>query len=167
MISRRQEIELPEIKAQVIEYQRMAVKCTCGKVQKGKYPDHIKSTIQFGNKLKSSMVYLNVAQLIPYKRLEELSRDLLGVSISKASIENILESSTKKAGPVYQSILNIVKASTWVGSDETSKKVGIKKCWEWVWQSKDATFYAVDYSRAYHAVQTHFGETYKGLYPYV
>ena len=161
--SRRQEIEIPPVQPIITEYQEIENTCRCGTINIGKYPDHIKTNIQFGSRIKGLMVYLNVRQLIPYKRLQEMSSDLFGLDIAKASIENMLESATVKSGPIVESILQGLKKGKWVGSDETSKKVGVKKYWEWVWMNAKASYYAIDPSRGYKVVQEYFGETYEGV----
>ena len=62
---KRQEIEIPPIKPHVTEYQKVEVKCSCGTCNTGQFPEHVKSSLQLGQQLKSFLIYLNVAQLIP------------------------------------------------------------------------------------------------------
>ena len=159
---KRQEVEIPKIKPTVTEYQRMITQCKCGHCNVGKFPNHIKGPVQIGSKMKSFLIYLNTVQLIPYKRLTELSEDLFNFRICKRTIENALEEGAEKGQAIYKSILNIVKNGKWVGSDETGTKVNGEKWWEWVWQSKDANYYAIDKSRGYQVVKKHFGEDYDG-----
>ena len=122
----------------------------------------MKSSLQLGQQLKAFLIYLNVAQLIPFKRLTEMMKDLFNVSVCKRSIENSLEQAATKATPVYKQIMTIIKAQKWVGSDETGKRVKGKRWWEWVWQTDIASYYAIDKSRGYQVVKTHFGEDYTG-----
>ena len=159
----RQEIDIPEIKPMVTEYQKMIVKCSCGTINKGLFPSSVRAHVQIGQRMKSFLVYLNIVQLIPYQRLSSVCTDLLGFNLCKRSIENSLEEAKKNSEPIYDDIMAMLKASPWIGSDETSKKVKGKKWWEWVWQNNIASYYAVEDSRGYKAVQTHFGENYKGV----
>ena len=161
-VEARQEVEIPPIKAYVIEHQKMAITCSCGHYQTGQFPEDIRAHIQLGSHLKSFLVYLNVAQLIPYKRLTDVMSDLFGTRVCKRSIENSLEQAATKAEPVYKQIMDLIKQSKWVGSDETGKRVKGKRWWEWVWQSTVASYYAIDQSRGYQVVKTHFGEDYSG-----
>lgn len=159
---KRQEIEIPKIEPTVTEYQKIEVVCSCGHCNKGKFPSHIKAYLQIGPVMKSYMIYLNTVQLIPFNRLTELSRDIFNFMISQKTIENALDEGAKKGKTVYQSIMGMVKKNKWTGSDETGTKVNGKKWWEWVWQNNQASYYAIEKSRGYQVVKTHFGEDYEG-----
>jgi transposase len=161
-VEARQEVEIPPIKAHVIEYQKMAITCSCGHCQTGQFPKNIRAHVQLGACLKSFFVYLNVAQLIPYKRLTNVMSDLFGIRVCKRSIENSLEEAATKAEPVYKQIMYLIKQSKWAGSDETGNRVKGKRWWVWVWQSTVASYYAIDQSRGYKVVKNHFGEDYAG-----
>src|SRR5438876_9715405 len=64
---RRQRVDLPEIKAQVTEYQALDVRCPgCQHVTRGTFPDEVRSSIQFGPLLKGIALYLLYGQLVPY-----------------------------------------------------------------------------------------------------
>jgi len=162
VVEKRQEIDIPPITPVVTEYQKIQITCSCGAQNNGVFPDNITSNIQMGVRIRSFLIYFNVVQLIPYKRLTDVCADIFGLSVSKGSIENFLETATQKSMDIYHTIMHILKSSDWVGSDETSKKVGIKKWWEWVWQNNRASYYAVENSRGYKVVQKHFGENYEG-----
>ena len=160
---KRQEIEMPSIKPVVTEYQKLQVKCACGTKHVGTFPVEISSNIQMGPAMRGLLIYFNVVQLIPYQRLSDVCSDIFGFSVSKGSIENFLEIASQKSMALRNQIMQILKNSPWVGSDETTKKVGIKKWWEWVWQNTQASYYAVEDSRGYKVVQKHFGENYQGI----
>jgi transposase len=162
VVEKRQEVEIPPIKAHVIEYQKIAITCSCGHCNMGQFPEQVKGHVQLGQKLKSFLVYLNVSQLLPYKRLTQLMDDLFNIKICKRSVENSLEEATTKSKPVYDEVKQIVKNSKWVGSDETGNRVEGKRWWEWVWQSEIASYYVINRSRGYKVVRDHFGEDYEG-----
>ena len=113
--------------------------------------------------MQSFLIYLNIVQLIPFKRLSILCKDLLNFPLCKRSIENILNRAYDKAQPLYQSIMAIIKSCLWVGADETGKRVEGKRWWEWVWQTYKATFYVISPSRGYNVVKENFGEDYRGI----
>jgi len=82
VISKRQEVDIPPIKPESIEYQQEEIKCTCGHCNKGEFPKHIASPMQIGQNLKSFIVYLNISHYIPFKRLKQLIKDLLNIPVS-------------------------------------------------------------------------------------
>ena len=59
IVNTRQEIDIPEIKAKVIEYQQYEIECECGHCNRGEFPNHLKATgvIQVGKNLTSFLVY--------------------------------------------------------------------------------------------------------------
>ncbi len=162
VIEKRQEIEIPTIKPRVIEYQKVSILCECGHCNVGQFPEHIQASVQIGQKMRSFLIYLNVKQVIPYKRLTELCTDLFGFNLCKRSIENALEEAAIKGQSVYGKIMESIKASLWVGSDETGMRVKGSRWWQWVWQNNEASYYAIDQGRGYAVVKEHFGEEYEG-----
>jgi transposase len=162
VISRRQEMDIPPIKPLITEYRQIEIKCECGCLNKGEYPSNIKAPFQMGRNIQSFLVYLNVSQLIPYGRLEQLCKDIFNFSLCKRTIENILEKAYEKGKPLHKDIMDIIKGSPWVGADETGERVEGERWWKWVWQNIKATYYAIDKSRGYKVVKEHFGEDYSG-----
>ena len=162
LVEKRQVIDIPPIIPIVTEYQSMDKPCSCGHHNRGLFPDEVTAPVQLGANVQSFLVYLNVAQVIPLKRLETLCSDLFNLRLCKRTIENILEKATQKGEPVKASILKIVQKSEWVGSDETGSRVEGSRWWQWVWQSLSATYYAIDKSRGYNVVEKYFGEDFDG-----
>ncbi len=162
VISRRQQADIPPIEPCITEFQQEEIRCSCGHPNKGEFPDYIKSPFQLGQNLKSFIVYLNTAHYIPYKRLSQLVDDLLNIHISEGTIDNTLDYFYSQGIPIYNSILTDIKQQKWTGSDETGTKVNGKNWWQWVWQNKVGSFYAIEPSRGYQVVEKYFGSNYIG-----
>lgn len=158
LISKRQEVILPPIVPQIIEYQQFACQCGCGHYQKADYPAHITAPIQFGSQIVALVNYFNVFQYIPYQRLKLLFSDIFNLSISEGSIENLLNKGATKSKPIYQAIFENVKNASYVGSDETGAKVNGEKFWIWVWQNAKNTFLKASPSRGFDTVEALFPE---------
>jgi hypothetical protein len=79
----------------------MAITCHCGQPHVGQFPGHVTAYVPLGKQLKSFLIYLNVAHVLPYDRLTQVMTDLFGIRICKRSIENSLEEAATKATPVY------------------------------------------------------------------
>jgi len=160
---KRQERDIPEIKVTVTEYQQIVKKCKCGHLNEGKFPEHIKAQVQIGTNAKTLVTYLNIAQLIPYKRLTQIAEDLFGFPLCEGSVENILNIAKENAKLLPQLIMAKLKTSLWVGSDETGVRVNGKRNWLWTWQNKEASYYAIEEGRGYAVVEKHFKDDYKGI----
>lgn len=156
LTSKRQEVVLPPIQPQYIEYQQYGCVCSCGHHQKAAYPKGINAPIQFGSEISALVSYFNVFQYLPYGRLKLLFKDIFNLSISEGSIQNLLNKSASKGECVYNAILNEIETSSYVGSDETGAKVNGEKWWIWVWQNIENTFLKASNSRGFNTVETLF-----------
>lgn len=163
IMSRRQVVDIPPIKAEVTEHQQLEKTCpSCGHKNIGRFPDGIRAPVQFGPYFQSLILYLSIRHHIPYNRVAEIIEELMGEKISERTIENILELANKRAGPIYELIKKRLKGSTCVGSDETGTRVNGVNFFLWVWQNMFYSFFAVDKRRSYKTVQKYFGEDFKG-----
>ena len=163
VLTTRQEVDIPPIKPIVTEYQQIKKICKCGSKNIGSYPKEIKSHIQFGENLKATALYLNVSHYVPFERTTKILSDLLGISLSEGSLENILEKAKEKAEPYYQWIREKLKKSDWVGSDETGFRFGGENGYRWVWQNSLFSFFVSHKNRSYQVVKDYFGEDYEGI----
>lgn len=163
-VGKAQVVDIPPIVPIITEYQKLSVRCACGHTNTGQFPAGVTSFggIQLGSSISSFLVYMNIAQHLPYQRLQILVTDLLHLSVSQGTIENKLEEAGITANPIQESILAFLHSSQWVGSDETGTKVQGKRWWQWVWQNTQASYYAISPSRGYKVIQEYFGEAYHG-----
>lgn len=164
LIARSQVVDIPPIVPIVTEYQAVARTCACGHVTKGHLPREAAAsgTVQIGGNASSLLVYLNSAHHLPYQRLQQVSSDLFGLSLSQGTIANKLEQAAIAAAPLKQTILDFLHQSLSVGSDETGVRVAGKRIWQWVWQNAKASYYAISGHRDYQTAKDNFGECYTG-----
>lgn len=153
LLSKRQLIKLPPIEPIYIQYNQYGCLCGCGHHQKASFPKGVNSYIQYGPSIISLVSYLNVFQYVPYKRLQELLKDVFQLPISQGTIENLLNKTAKKSQPFYQAILDQIKSANYVGSDETGAKVNGEKWWIWVWQNLKNTFLKASDNRGFRTVE--------------
>lgn len=154
--SKRQVVDIPPIQPIYTEYRQYEVRCSCGHCQKAAYPSGVNAPIQYGISVVALVSYFNVYQYVAYKRLRELFTDVFSLPISEGSIENLLNKGAKKATPIYEHILELIKESKYVGSDETGAKVKGEKWWIWVWQNLKNTFLKASSSRGFDTVKAIF-----------
>ncbi|MFT4568518.1 MAG: transposase, partial [Saprospiraceae bacterium] len=85
----RQVVDIPMPKIEVTEYLVYNYQCLCcGTSVSSPIAKELKQEVQYAPKIKSMVNYLNVYQLIPYKRLTELIQVVNGHKISQGSISN-------------------------------------------------------------------------------
>lgn len=131
-IGRRQLIDIPPIIPITTEYRNHEIVCDCGNCQQGSYPEGLTNHIQYGKNIQSIIIYQNVYQYVPFKRLQDFFGKIMGLKISKGTLENIIRRTSKKAENTYEQLRKVIEVSFFVGSDETGAKLKGKKMWFWV-----------------------------------
>ena len=156
VVTRRQEIEVPQISALVVEHQQMAVACTCGCNNLGTFPDGVAPGVQFGKSFEALTAFLCTRHYIPVKRVQEIYKGMLGVSISTGAISRLMRRMAKRCEAAYADIKLGVKRAIYIGADETGAKVNGEKGWFWVWQTPEFTYIVFAISRGFEVIEEHF-----------
>jgi len=156
IIGKRQVIDIPVIKASVIEHQIFQTTCTCGYVSTGNFPVVVSSQVQYGNNLIALTAYLSSRQYVPYARLSELVKSITNISMSEGTIFNLLNKAANIVLPIYQGIKEEVEKATTVGGDESGVKVKNENYWAWTWQTILATYIVIAKSRGFVTVNKTF-----------
>ncbi len=143
----RQVVDIPVIKQIVTEHRVYRHQCTCGHMFESDFPNGVDWPVSYGKNIESLIGYLNVRQYLPFKRLQEMMRDVFGVSISEGGLHYLLNRLSCKGVAAYEMIRQTVLNSSVIGTDETGMKINGKKHWFWTWQSKLATFIAASSNR--------------------
>ncbi|MDR1225043.1 MAG: IS66 family transposase [Tannerella sp.] len=130
--------------------------CSCGHVTQGDYPAEAHSSICYGSGIQALTAYFHARQYIPYERMEELYRDLFGLSISSGILVSLTGKFSEKASGVYAAIHDRIHHSPVVGADETGTCIKGKNAWSWVFQTPEATFIHTDSSRGKTVIESLF-----------
>lgn len=149
----RQVIDLPEIKIKVTEHRAEVKKCTCGHINKAKFPEGITQPVQYGTKIKATSVYLNQYQFIPYDRQEEFFEDLFNHHISKGTLASMNQSCYDSLETVENNIKEALKNDEGaVHYDETGIHIDKKLNWLHVTSNNQYTYYHVHNKRGSEAI---------------
>lgn len=123
VIERRQVLELPVLRAQVIEHQTMRSMCSCGAVHAGVFPAQVTAPVQYGRRLKAVCVNLNQQQFVPLARTCEVMADTFGVLVSETSVLAFTHEAALVLQPICQQIGQAVQAAPVVCADETGIRI--------------------------------------------
>ena len=127
---RRQEVELPPVKAQVTEHQAQIKACrNCGAQTRGEFPLGLNSPIQYGTRIRASLIYLKDYALLPFQRSVELMHDLFGVPICTGTLANIEQQCSQKLQATVELIKEQVRHAEVGHFDETGMKINGKLFW--------------------------------------
>lgn len=137
----KQVLDIPIPKIEVTEHIFYNYKCRCcGENISSPLAQELNQEVQYGVNIKSVVNYLNVYQLIPYKRLTELLEVIYGHKISQGSISNFnKELNDKLGGFVEQVKLSLCHSTKVLHSDETGCMVSKALHWVHVYSDKTKT----------------------------
>ena len=165
VLSRRQEIEIPEKPIQVIEHQRLEKQCPCcGHRNQGHWPADLTGNVQYGRRFKAFCLYLLNYQLLPYERTGELLATLFGYQPGGGTLQSILDHAYDTLEPIEQAIKGAIRASPVGHADETSIRVDGRTKWLHVVSTLAYTYY---YWNQYRGQKAHLADgllpTYAGI----
>ena len=155
-VSRRQVFDIPVIAPEIIEYRQYRIACGCGHFQKADCPEDVSNHVQYGKNIQSLVVYQSIYQYMPFQRLQDFFAKVVGVPLSKGTLENILRRCSLKAENAYQQLRKVVEVSLFVGPDGTGAKVKGEKSWFWVWQTSFVTYMLAACSRSKKVIEDTF-----------
>ncbi len=160
---KHQVIDIPEIKLEVTEHQVFRRVCPCGYVTTGGFPAEANAPVSYGNNIESLIGYFHTRQYIPFKRMQEIFKDIFNTPISEGGIHYLLSKLVKKSQPAYDLIKQKLLSNTKyaIGADETGMKVAGNKHWAWTWQNDEATFITITDNRAQRSITENFENGFK------
>jgi transposase len=126
-----QQVEIPLISARVIQHDRHAVRCGCGRVSLAPAPPGtgVPGTVSYGPNLQAWCVYLMVTHAVPVHRCAELIASLTGAAPSAGFIHGMLARAAAAVAQVNALIRCLIIAGPAVCCDETPIRAGPGPAW--------------------------------------
>ena len=125
----RQVADLPPIELHWVEHRSRRLRCSCGHVTAGEFPDGVNAPAQYGPGLRAAAAYLCGYQHVPYDRARQLFADLLGAQVSTGWIVNSVASVSDATIPVVAAIADAIAGADVAPFDETGARVDGKPHW--------------------------------------
>ncbi|HEV8191279.1 MAG TPA: IS66 family transposase [Ktedonobacterales bacterium] len=145
---RRQVQDVPLLRLRSTEHQALHVYCpSCQAVSVGTFPRGVPSRAQYGPRLRALAVYLVEQQLVPYARVRALLADLLGATLSRASLVQWVEQAAQALAPVEEGVKQALARGPLLHSDETGVRRAGTLAWAHVASTPRLTHYAVHAKR--------------------
>ena len=141
-VVKRQVIDIPDIKTMTTEYQADVVDCPdCHTINTAKFPEEASQSVQYGNNLKSIIVYMKSQNLIPYKRLREFFEDIFSVSISEGTFVNVENKCSELLKPFENKVKKALTDSEKIHCDESGVRIENDTKWVHVASNEQFTHY--------------------------
>jgi hypothetical protein len=136
-----QRVEIPLVTARVIQHDRHAVACGCGRAHLAPVPAGAGApgTVTYGPNLQAWCVYLMAAHHVPVHRCAELIETLTGAKPSPGFVHGLLARAAAAIGPATMLIRSLVIAAPAVCCDETPVRAGPGPAWRKHWLLTAAT----------------------------
>jgi transposase len=119
----------------VTEHHQIGKYClTCGGQTSSALPGTLDYyDAQYGDNIRNLISYLSTRQYCSVSRIAECIRILTGAKISTGFVWETVHRKAQELRPVHEQLLEKIKSSDVVGSDETGCRIGGQKKWMWVW----------------------------------
>jgi transposase len=157
LLDSRQVIDLPPIKATIIEHQIYRRICTCGQRVVGEFPKEATNNVSYGPQISAYIAYLNVRQYMPTNRIQEYFEKVYNLHMSEGTICNKLKDMAGQLQIPYNKIReNLINSTTYVGGDETGCKIDGDKAWMWTWQNETNTYIVPSENRKASTINENF-----------
>ncbi len=145
---KRQVFDIPAIHIEVTEHKAEIKFCPrCGKANKGVFPDQVTQPVQYGDNVKSHVVYFNNYHHIPVARTGEIFEDVFGHRISEAVIINSSNEGATAVAPSTEATKEQLKQADVAHFDESGLRVKGKLHWLHVASNDTLTYYEVHKKR--------------------
>ena len=136
LMERYDKIDIPVIKPIVTRVERYGCKCDyCGQEQIAIVPVEMERGSPFGERIAALVTTMRYSHGISYGRMQQMLSEVFGLEISEGAIANLLTRVQGQLESEVSGILQALKTSRLVCSDETSARVKGKNQWEWVFQN--------------------------------
>ncbi len=153
-ILRRQVVDVPELAPCVYEHQVEEKSCpSCQRFTQASFPQGVTAPVQYGERIGAIAVYLLQQHLLPLARACEILSDLLGCSMSQATISALIERTASQLEPIEELTKTALSLEAVLHQDETGLYVAGKRQWLHVSATATLTHYAVHPSRGKQALQ--------------
>lgn len=147
-IVKRQVFDLPAVQVEVTEHRAEMKFCSCCQKQViASFPSEVKAYTQYGNRVRSWIVYYQNQHLIPEDRIQELFMDMYNLPIARASIATFNKMAYEQLETFEAKVLAFAKEAPVKNLDETGFRVGGKTQWMHTLSTPDCTYYHVSPKR--------------------
>ena len=142
-----QQIELPEIKMDVIHYVLHKCRCPkCGNTVKAQLPSECRPG--YGPRLSALIAEMSGTQGNSRETVQGFCKSVLGFSISTGAIQNVIDRASEAIKPFYDAIAEIAQNSRINHIDETSWFQSGTLKWLWVMANTAVSFFMIHSHRS-------------------
>ncbi len=154
-----QVVSILELKPIVKEIRHYITVCkNCGeRIQSHAPRKRGSNAVVYDATVKSLVVYLSVVMFLPYGRIENFFKEVLGLQVSQGSFVNWVNEAKENAAPAIEKIKECIMKSAVVGFDESGLYCNKKLDWTWIAQTVYFTLLFHGSGRSHKELESRFG----------
>lgn len=163
------EIDIPEIKPIVTLFLMLSGKCPeCGQRHWMCHPDQISravgaSGVVIGPRAKALASNFKHRFGASYGKVSEALSDAFQLKVTRGAWQQADRRMALQAQPIYQALIEALRACTVVHGDETGWRIGTLSAWLWVFTHQKLTVYTIETSRGHEVAVNILGKEFKGV----
>ncbi|MGH9446392.1 MAG: IS66 family transposase, partial [Terriglobia bacterium] len=115
-----------------------------------------------GPAAKATATYLRYQLNVPDRKISQFFSDFFGLKFVAASVYGFERQAVRRGLPLYEDLLQKIRALPVAHGDETSWRHDGQPYWAWYAGNQDLAFYHLDAHRSAQAAQSVFGERFAG-----
>jgi transposase len=167
LIQRYDKIDIPPIKPVVTRVERYSCTCPeCGQQQIAPVPVGMEPGSPFGPRIDALVTTMRYGHGISYNRMQQMLGEVFGLEISEGAIANLRLRVKEQLQSSVDGIVQRLRSSRLVCSDETSARVNGKNQWEWVFQNDQVCLHVIRPSRAGDVIREVMAEHHPQIWVY-
>jgi transposase len=148
----RQQIEIPEPKAEITEYRQFIVSCACGCEHRGVFPAGVGPYVSYGPRVKAYAVGLVDGHFVGLARTAEIIADPYGIKPSDGTIQTWIGQAATALNGAYEASRQAILAADVAHFDESGVRVNGHTLWLHVAGTAEYAFYTVHPKRGQEAM---------------
>jgi transposase len=151
---RRQVVDIPPIRARVIEHQAATTCCPgCGAETRAAFPPGVAAPVQYGPGVTTLAVYLTQEQLLPLARTSAVLAEVFGCPVSEATLEHAVADCHEHLAAAEAAIKQGVSTAAVAHFDETGVNLNGTTAWLHVASTAHLTCFAIHQKRGHEAME--------------
>jgi hypothetical protein len=163
------EIDIPPVKPVIVRFVTHSGYCAhCRQRVRSQHPAQISSAagaagVVVGPRAKALAADLKHRLGLSYGKVCELISDAFGLQVTRSAWCQADQRLAQEARPVYEELIEALRASASVHSDETGWRIGSLAAWLWVFTNQEMTVYTIAPSRGHGVVVEILGADFPGV----
>ena len=163
------EVDIPPVEPVITRFVTHSGYCAhCGKRVRSQHPEQISNAtgaagVVVGPRAKALAANMKHRLGLSYEKVCELINDAFGLKVTRSGWCQADQRLAQQARPLYQELIEMIRASAVAHADETGWRIGTLSAWLWVFTNQEVTVYAIKDNRSHDVVVEILGQAFQGV----